>query len=240
MNSKVFLFSHSKELIKDFENDKQMNLDEILTPEPSVDLQFPTEGYGDTKINKVNELVTENIIEYECIHDFKQTTKGKVFNLNFNYYFITNKFNSYYYKNDCLFVVNTSTDPAIDFLNVLNNENDSKVNIFNVDMEQLMKKLENVSGIWVSDIKTQNLSASGMYGYQVDKSTEFARIKEKGRVSYITFNENEIYNKPLSIGITQNAAIIISNKLDKIEDGKQLAKEIFNRYLADIVKVEEA
>ncbi|AOV07903.1 hypothetical protein [Sporosarcina ureilytica] len=238
MTSKVFLFAHTNNIINDFETNKQINFDEILSPTTPTELQFPVEGYGDTKITRANSEKIDNIIEYDCEHDFKQNKVGKVFNHFFEYYFVPSSFKSYYIKNDNLFIINTSTDPAIDFINKLNTQNGSNILTQNVNFEKLLKKLENVNGIWISDIKTQNLSASGLFGDQVDQSTEFDRIKEKGKISYITFTIENMYHRSLSVGVTQNSAIIISNKLDKPGDGIEVAKKIFDTLLKDIVKFE--
>lgn len=238
MSSKVYLFTYTNKIINDFESQKQMNLDELLSSKTPTELQFPVEGYGDTKVSRVNLKESGDIIEYDCEHDFKQNKIGKVFNHLFEYYFVPNFFKSYYFKNDNLFIINTSTDPAIDFISKLNTQNNSNIVIKNVNFEKLLKKLTNVKGIWISDIKAQNLSASGLFGDQVDQSTEFDRIKEKGKVSYVTFTIENMYHRSLSVGVTQNSAIIISNKLDKPEEGIEVAKKIYDTLLKDIVKFE--
>lgn len=238
MSSKVFLFTRTNTTVDDFETNKQINFDQFLSTQKPTDLQFPYEGYGDTKISQVNSTKNENIIEYDCEHDFKQNKIGKVFDHFFEYYFIPTSFKSFYIKNEKIFIVNTGTDPAIDFISILNTQNNSNISTANVDFDKLLKKLENVNGIWISNIKTQNLSASGLFGDQVDQSTEFDRIKEKGNISYVTFTIENVYHRPLLVGVTQNSSIIISNKLDKPEEGIEVAKKIYDTLLKDLVKFE--
>lgn len=238
MSSKVFVFTRTNAAINDFETNKQINFDQILSTNKPTDLQFPVEGYGDTKISRVKSTKNNSIIEYDCEHDFKQNKIGKVFNHLFEYYFIPTSFKSFYMKSEKIFIVNTGTDPAIDFISVLNTQNNSNILTASVDFDRLLKKLNNVNGIWISNIKTQNLSASGLFGDQVDQSTEFDRIKEKGSISYVTFTIEYVYHKPLLVGVTQNSSIIISNKLDNPEEGIEVAKKIYDTLLKDLVKFE--
>jgi len=143
------------------------------------------------KLLESNFLTLESgsVSSYDFKHDLKINKSGHVFGQNFSYYIEPNEFFVYTMSNLNLALVNVKKDVVIDLINVSRSYDDYGIRLVNIEIPiaEIIKKIGIINGAWFSDINEPNLKSAGLFGTNVDQSTQFLDTSKIGDLSAINF-----------------------------------------------------
>lgn len=171
------------------------------------------EGDGVLEFKPQGEIfqVGSRIIEpYFANYDYRMDKSGMVFEKNFRYYFVNEKFHVYK-TNDDLLLLATRKKVADSFIKELKSEKTQGKSVFQfkdlkIDFDQIISKAENVTGLW-SQVDRTNLNSQAFFGDHVTEDAEVKLVLQEKKTSFIQFDLS-IDNKIFKLGITKGGSII--------------------------------
>lgn len=190
------------------------------------------EGEPTSEIRPLQESHFPNFSTFSCKHDIKEKVFGRVFGRNFNYYLKPNEFFSFYNSIEELALFRLNIDASEDFVRTLNLEKVYKLEKIQIDFATLIPRVAEVSGLWISEIQSMNLSTAGYYGNDVHRNPEVQDMMKNGKISFIQikYAKNAI-SEEYTIGISSKGAVNLYNKFHTISDELEIIMDIYEKLL---------
>lgn len=139
----------------------------------------------------------------------------------------------FYNKSINLALISLKTAIALDFINKLNSYKLYNFTPVEIDFEYILPRINEMSGVWVSDLRRVNVKTIGFFGHHVNKSKEFEEISKEGNVSaviiaYTNFKTREEHK----IGISKKGTVTLYDTFNQLEDELEIIMALYN----DIIK----
>ncbi|MGE7947944.1 hypothetical protein [Lysinibacillus sp. NPDC093688] len=177
----------------------------------------PETGEIQLKITPTSDVVLNHYKVFECNFDVKRNTLGKVYGLTFHSYLEPTEFKLYYSQTDQLCIIQTKSDIALSFIRELNRTQVFDLDPVEIKYENIMSKVDEISGAWIAGLKGRHLNAAGLFGVNVHKSPEYIEASSKGELSLIIIKYvNSSDQKEYSVGISHKGSIILYSKLETL------------------------
>lgn len=125
---------------------------------------------------------------YLCEHDYLTKLKypGRALGIDFLEYITPYKFGMYILRDGegewPLALVKTKDPVARDFIKRMNEHPEFLAVERMVDFNLLRPRVEVITGAWFDNMRSTNLSSTGVFGTRVDRSDEFGRAERHGRL----------------------------------------------------------
>lgn len=195
--------------------------EEKLTKEDIVSRDInelpPETGEIQLKITPTSGKILDHYKEFECNFDVKRNTLGKVFGFIFHSYLEPTEFKLYYSQKDELCIIQTKSDISLSFIRELNKTKVFDLVPVEIKFENIISKVDEISGAWIAGLKGRHLNAAGLFGVNVHKSPEYIEASSKGELSLIMIKyDNPNDNKEYSVGISNKGSIILYSKLETL------------------------
>jgi hypothetical protein len=173
-------------------------------------------------VTRTHSSFRDGVSRYMVRHDYRERLKvpGRAKGLTFTEYVTTESFPIYVEGTDAgdsrVMIVAAKSDLAKDFVTRLSKKRgDDFIAIERqVDFAILRPKLAVISGAWFNQMQVANLSATGVFGPNVDRSDEFRRAEKHGKLS--TLSTIYGYNgTPYGIQVTVHGGIVLFDSFDE-------------------------
>jgi hypothetical protein len=166
-----------------------------------------------TLVELTNEEFRPGIARFDCTHDYVTKLKypGRTRGMMFQEYVSPYKFPAYASSEGAgenpILWVSTKGPVAIDFVRRLNSLDNFLAIERMIDFDLLHPRLGMVKGAWFGEMRAANLSSTAVFGPRVDRSREFQRAAQHGRLRTLTtmHSHNGI---DYLLTVTQNGTIV--------------------------------
>lgn len=197
-----------------------------------TDTQLPLVMNHEDVPEAVHTLVTleqrnylGRLARYSCDHDFLVKLKypGRRHNNTFSEFVTNYRFEMYVVppsnSGRATLWVRTKDQVARDFINRLNRHRASDFQAVErvVDFAALRQRQEIISGAWFSEMRAPNISSAGVFGNRVDRSEEFQRAEQQGRLKTLSFPYESATSRSL-INVTQAGCVVTSAHFETPEE----------------------
>ncbi len=190
------------------------------------------EGEPSTSIKAQSQTHYKGFKSYACKHEIKEKILGKVFGKEFHHFLKPYEFTTLYNSNLDLLLIKLNTDASEDFVKLLNSTSLYKLESIEVDFSKIIPRVNEVSGLWISDINSMNLSSAGYYGNDVHKNSDVQSMLENGKISYIQIrhcpNPNEDEH---TIGISKRGSLTLYNSYENEKAELSTVMDIYEKLL---------
>lgn len=198
-----------------------------------------TEGEGHLYLDPTDEIINFgdsyfNI--YKVDYDHKCVTKGFVFEKEFSYYFKNYKFKVYHEPDKQILLLSVKKDISNALIKELSKEKHSNKKLYsfqqlNIDFDKIIKKAENLSGLW-AQIDRANVHSQAYFGDNINMDAEVKMVLKERKTSYVIF-ETSIGEIDHKIGITKNGNIVLYNNFESEHEQIKIAYLVYEMFLKD-------
>lgn len=192
-------------------NDNVLNLNS--QPHLNCYIESPT---AITKITKnIAEKVHKEFEPYFIEHEHNVNVKGRYFDQRFDHFLRNGEINGYYSQEKQLFLLQGKKDDILDFCKFTETSKLLNITTIEIQMADLLEKLGSVNNCWFK-FKKGSISASALFGTQLENTDEFIAAKEYGDISALTFfyNMNGISH---AIMLTNDGTVVLQHNYPNIE-----------------------
>ncbi|MTI47595.1 MAG: hypothetical protein FH761_07120 [Firmicutes bacterium] len=192
------------------------------------------EGTPETYFKLFEKNFHDSFDKYFAHHEMTIKKHGKVFGKYFHEYLEPKDFSMYVSSKYDLLFTKVNKDLSTDFIKNCNRYS-SYLNGFNcvrkeVDFEKIAHILPVITGAWVGKLKSTYVKSSAYFGRHVDRSDRFKEAASEGKISFLQF-EYIKDNTSYTVGIPEEAAIILYNNFDDKKIELELVKEIYDKFI---------
>lgn len=188
------------------------------------------EGEPEIKITSTDNMIG-NMACYECNYDKKVKVFGKVYNKNFNYYFVQKKFKLYYDKLNKLCLVAIKAELAHEYIDFLNKFGSYSLHPIEMDYTYMEPLIDEITAAWISGLKTTHVKTKGLYGNKVNKSEEFKEAILDGELSAMNIKFIAHSGEEHLIGINKSGSIVLYDSFKTIESEIELVIALYNKLI---------
>lgn len=196
------------------------------------------EGEGQLLFSPKNQIIStdsRNLSVYFADYDFKNIQRGFVFEKEFTYFFTNFQFNTYYDKDNDIFMLAVKKKVAKSFLSELVREKKGGQSLFSfsdivVDFETIVAKADNLSGVW-AQVQRENVHSQAFYGENVNQDSEVKLILAEKKTSYVLFDA-EVNGNHHKIGITKEGNVIVHTLPSNEDELVKIGFLIYDRFLS--------
>lgn len=214
----------------------QINAQTQLVSDDEIGL---TEGEGQLSIIPTEEIINFGKSSYHTFkvdYDYKNITTGFVFDQKFSYYFKNYKFNIYHEPTEQILILTVKKDVSKSLIKELSKEKIDNKNLYSfknldINFDKIVKKAENISGLW-TQIDRTNVHSQAYFGENINYDAEVKMILKERKTSYVIF-ESQIGGVYHKIGITKNGNVVLYNSFKEERDQLRVASLIYEMFLKD-------
>lgn len=211
--------------------EEKISVEELVSRRPEN--RPPEIGEYQLELTPTNNAILTDYYEYDCKFELKKRKTGKVFGIIFHSYLEPTRFKLFYSPTNNICIIQTKTETALSFINELNSTKIFDLKPIEINFEKIMRKVDDVSGAWIADLKGKHLNSAGLFGYNVQKSPQYIEASSEGELSLIMINyENPKDSFVYSIGISKKGAIILYSNLHSFQEELEFIYKVYN----DLIK----
>ncbi|OIJ07648.1 hypothetical protein BKP35_18360 [Anaerobacillus arseniciselenatis] len=195
-------------------------------------------GYQETKIELFLENAFEAFDAYSCHFDRKINKRIKIKHDEFyDHYYDPSDFFLYYNSKSEIAIINTSHDTAKLFCNQLNEHKNFKLELMEFNLHEIIDRISDVNGLWISDIKEMNLSSAGYFGTDVHRNQKAEELIKEAKISSISASfTSRKFSRSYNVLISKKGVIVTHEKMAGPYDAVALTNEIFSRLIEPLIK----
>ena len=196
--------------------------------------EAPEEAHTTVAREAVN--YRDGVDRYLCEHDYLTKLKypGRSRGHIFTEFVSPYRFTAYVVREpdgtQPTFWVRTKDSVATDFVNRLNTLPEFNAIERRVDFDRLRPRLQMIKGAWFGEMRAANLSSTAVFGTRVDRSAEFRRAEQQGRLH--TLNIHHTHNGiDYLLMVTTSGVVVTYHSFDTEEDELDVVMDFKRNHL---------
>lgn len=198
-------------------------------------LDQPEEAH--TLVERTATDYRPGVDRFHCSHDYLTKLKypGRAQGRTFREFVSPYKFPMYLTREpngeQPVLWVRTKEQVAGDFIRRLNTLPDFQAIERRVDFDRLRPQLSMIKGAWFAEMRAANLSSTAVYGTRVDRSQEFRRAEQQGRLRTLSIL-HKYHDVDYLMMVTTDGTIVTYDAYDTEEDELDVVID-FKRQILD-------
>jgi len=138
-----------------------------------------------TKVTFCESDAFDRFDRFQVLHETVRRAQGRIYEGDeFDRFFERNEFDMFVDRKAKVLYCNASKATSRNLIDVLNESSSRfRFDYFEMDFDQVKPRLNEISGIWVSNIQAANLNVMALFGKHVDQSEFFKQAQAIGIAS---------------------------------------------------------
>jgi len=181
--------------------------------------QVAFSGWDDTvhtTVKKLGMSEHERFEKYLVKHEYIQHINGRYRGEPINYYIPVEELDFFVEREGNTLFAKGRSKPIEEAIRVLEKDNIIQLLTFEVNLTQLMNKLQqlSVTGGWFRNLEIERVESAGVFGSSVSESPLWEEFESKGELSAVLIN-TILSGKFQSVMITRKASILFYEQWDE-------------------------